>query len=96
MDGARGPSTHFSCIFITSSNPIWSPLEQFRGLTNGQIYCPKCDHNTAAVLRPRGWRDGTKGDRSEPRKIYGSIGVTHLVGRVYECTNMKYFLIIQV
>ena len=33
------------------------------------------------------WRDGMRGQRSEPRKIYGCDTVTLLVGRVYVCTR---------
>ena len=32
-----------------------------------------------------GWRDASQGERSEPRKVYGSDGITLLIGRVYRC-----------
>lgn len=64
---------------------IWSPLEQFLML-KGKVMCPKCSHPDS-LLHASVWRDGTKGRRSEPRKIYGEDGVTLLVGRVYTCTK---------
>ena len=65
---------------------LWSPLEQFHGLISVQICCPKCT-NQNVRFHARAWRDGTYGERSEPRKIHGCDGVTLLVGRVYECDN---------
>ena len=76
---------HTPLAFLLPPLILWSPLEQFRGIIHGQICCPKCDGNIP--LHPVGWRDGTNGERSEPRKIHGCDGVTLLVGRVYECTN---------
>lgn len=64
---------------------IWSPLEQFLML-KGKVMCPKCSHPDS-LLHASVWRDGTKGRRSEPRKMYGEDGVTLLVGRVYTCTK---------
>ena len=37
------------------------------------------------TLHPTGWRNCAQGERSDPRKIYGTDGVTILVGRVYKC-----------
>ena len=84
------------CLQSLMDNPImylappvilWSPLEQFRHII---INCPKCvgsGSSNAVALRAVGWRNGGQGDRSEPRKVYGTSGVTLLVGRVYKCMN---------
>lgn len=66
---------------------LWSPLEQFQNcLQASAISCPKCDPEQDNVpLLPTGWCNGAQGDRSEPRKVYGTDGVTLLVGRVYKC-----------
>lgn len=64
---------------------IWSPLEQLPML-KGMVVCPKCSQ-PGSILHASGWRDGTRGRRSEPRRIYGENGVTLLVGRVYTCTK---------
>ena len=77
---------HTPLAFLLPPLILWSPLEQFHGIISGQICCPKCtDQNVR--LHARAWRDGTHGERSEPRKIHGCDGVTLLVGRVYECDN---------
>ena len=61
---------------------LWSPLEQFRH--NIVIKCPKCvgpGSSNAVVLHAVSWRNGGQGDRSEPRKVYGTNGVTLLISR---------------
>ena len=68
---------------------VWSPLEQFGDALQIAVKCPKCTisgHNNI-TLWATGWRNGGHGERSEPRKIYGSDGVCLLVGRVYGCMN---------
>ena len=76
---------HAPLAFLLPPLILWSPLEQFRGIIHGEICCPKCDGNIP--LHQIDWRDGTNGERSEPRQTHGCDGVTLLVGRVYECTN---------
>ena len=77
---------HTPLAFLLPPLILWSPLEQFHGIISGQFCCPKCtDQNVR--LHARAWRDGTCGERSEPRKIHGCDGVTLLVGRLYECDN---------
>lgn len=65
---------------------LWSPLEQFP-VFKGKLNCPKCPSSGGTLLHASGWRDGSKGRRSEPRKIYGEDGIVLLVGRVYTCTK---------
>ena len=66
---------------------LWSPLEQFRTSLQIDLECPKClsSGRNNVSLHPTGWRDGVHGERSEPRKVYGTDGVTLLIGRVYSC-----------
>ena len=83
-------STLLSCIstplmYLIPPVIIWSPLEQLPML-KGMTECPKCSQ-PGSILHASGWRDGTRGRRSEPRRIYGDTGVTLLVGRVYTCTK---------
>ena len=72
---------------VTPPIILWSPLEQFKDVLDDKQgwQCPKCSemNNLKAV----GWRDGSSGPRSEPRKTYGANGVTLLVGRVYRCSK---------
>ena len=42
-----------------------------------------CTESNVNFLIGAGWRDGIGSERSEPRKIQGSDGIVHLVGRVY-------------
>ena len=65
---------------------LWSPLEQFSMLQT-TFRCPKCSSVgiNHVSLHATEWRDGMRGQRSEPRKIYGED--TLLVGRVYVCTR---------
>ena len=57
---------------------LWSPLEQFRTSLQIDLECPKClsSGRNNVSLHPTGWRDGVHGERSEPRKVYGTDGVT--------------------
>ena len=74
-------------IYLFPPVILWSPLEQFRNFLP-PVKCPKCalllrDDNVP--LNAVGWRCGTHGERSEPRKLYGPDGTTLLIGRVYAC-----------
>ena len=91
----RNPSPPEIINCSTNSTPLmylmppailWSPLEQLPTFKD-KLVCPKCPTSGHILLHASGWRDGSKGRRSEPRKIYGEDGVTLLVGRVYTCTK---------
>ena len=64
----------------------WSPVEQFKDALSIKVVCPKCDDANQALAAVR-WQCGANSERSEPRKIYGTDGVTVLVGRVYKCSQ---------
>lgn len=68
---------------------LWSPVEQFQGTARIKLFCPKCIQlgEATITLSANGWRDAMHGERSEPRKVYGSDGITLLVGRVYKCSH---------
>ena len=74
-------------IYLFPPVILWSPLEQFNNALQLVVKCPKCIclENNNISLRATGWRNGGHGERSEPRKIYGSDGVCLLVDRVYRC-----------
>ena len=82
-------TVHCPLQFLAPPCILWSPIEQFSGVIEKKIVCPKCSESgvTNSSLHTVGWRDGTRGQRSEPRKIYGAEGVTLLVGRVYSCSS---------
>lgn len=83
----RTLSDNMECPLMFALPPIilWSPLEQFAFLKK-TIVCPKCSSAWVnSTLCPSGWRDGKRGPRSEPRKLYGFKCIVLLVGRVYKC-----------
>lgn len=84
-----------SIVFLFPSVILWSPLEQFKDLLQTPVFCPKCSSSGQdnVSLYPVGWRSGTQGERSEPRKIYGTDGITLLVGRVYKCTLRRHEIV---
>ena len=85
-DNCTFDSSNTPLIFLMPPIILWSPLEQFPKF-KAKMACPKCLPSHKSLLHASGWRDGMKGRRSEPRKIYGEYGVTLLVGRVYTCTK---------
>ena len=80
-------SVHSPIMYLFPPVILWSPLEQFSDALQLVVKCPKCISlgNNNISLHATGWRNGGHGERSEPRKIYGSDGVCLLVGRVYRC-----------
>ncbi len=68
---------------------LWSPTEQFPHLfTRNVLVCPDCEkEGKTSHLTAVRWKDGAKGQRTEPRKIHGRDGIVFLVARVYRCVN---------
>lgn len=61
-------------------------MEQFKDALAITVKCPKCSSSELLASTVR-WQYGTESERSEPRKIYGTHGVTLLIGRVYKCSK---------